>query len=266
MRPTVVTPSRVLGTDDLATDADRASLAGASALGLFVEQIEPIGVVTARHLLARAGLGVSALGGLWQTLAPVDERAVSHVRDVVAMAAGLGTSAVMVTTGPLGDVDRPEADRRTKAWFAEMAPIADAHGVRLLLEPVHPLLSWATYVHTLGHATDLTGGRNGAGLLLDVGHVWTQPDLIDDLDQFIDWVGLVQLDDVDGDALARHRYQRVAFGDGVVPVTELVLALDAAGYRGFYENEIVLQMPEHERVPFVRAGKDWLSQVLPDNT
>jgi sugar phosphate isomerase/epimerase len=70
----------------------------------------------------------------------------------------------------------------------------------------------------------------------------------------------VQLTNISDDALDRLRYSRAPFADGEIPLRELVEAFDAAGYRGWYENEVLTKEPE-DRVQFVRDSREWFDAI-----
>lgn len=254
---------RVLRSGDLATDLAWAEAAGAAAVGLEAADVVATGTDATRQLLDRHALtAVTIHGGLPSILhATIDEAAIHQVRSVVERAAALGARGVIVTTGWL---DRPlaEADRHCSAWLAAMAPVAAAAGALLLLEPVHPLLRRFAYVHTLRHAADLTGEADGTGLLADTAHLWWDRDLMSDISTHGGRIGSVQIADVDSAGLEQMTYLRTQLGDGDVPLAEIVGALEASGYRGFYENENIVSLPRSERVEFVRVGGDRLGRVL----
>ncbi len=71
----------------------------------------------------------------------------------------------------------------------------------------------------------------------------------------------MQLTNVSSEALDARRFTRAPFDDGEVPLRELVEAFDAAGYRGWYENEVLTEEPE-DRVEFVREFADVVRRDL----
>lgn len=250
---------------DFATDLAWAAAAGASGVALAAPDAEAYGVEETKALLAELDLTASTIerwGG-----APLDgptDRDEQLVTRMVGFAATLGAENLLLTTGPIEGtgLDPAEADRRTRAWFDRMAPIAAASGIRLTLEPVHPLLRWASYVHTLRHAVELTGGGEGTGVLLDVGHLWWDRHLPDDIATLAGHIGSVQVDDVPADLLREFRYGRVQLGDGCIPLPALIGALERAGFRGWYENEIGMRMRREDRVDFFRTGGERLAALL----
>jgi sugar phosphate isomerase/epimerase len=256
----------VVRAQDFGIDLAWAAAAGASGVSLGAMDVEEYGIERTKALLSREGLAVSTVerwGG-----SPLDgeppELQVQAVTGAIELCASLGARGLLVTTGPIEPlgIGPAEADRRCKAWFELMAPIAAAHGVRLALEPVHPLLRWASYVHSLRHAADLTGGSPGTGVLLDVGHLWWDHNLFDDVSALVDQIVSVQVDDVPVEALREFHYARVQLGDGCIPLRELIGAIEEAGFRGWYENEIGMRMRREDRIEFFRTSGQRLTAML----
>jgi sugar phosphate isomerase/epimerase len=256
----------VIRGQDFATDLAWAAAAGASGISLLGPEAEVHGIEAAKVLLADHKLGVSTverMGGSPLGLESVEEQE-HRVRRAVELCVALGAQGLLITTGsiePMG-ISPAEADRRCGGWFERMAPIAAARGVRLVLEPVHPILRWVSYVHTLRHAVELTGAAPGTGVLLDIGHLWWDRRLLDDIVGLVDQIASVQIDDVPADSLRDFRYGRAQLGEGCIPLAELVGAIEAAGFRGWYENEVGVRMRREDRIEFFRAGGQRLAALL----
>lgn len=108
-------------------------------------------------------------------------RAAAHVRDTVALAARLGARHVVTVCGfGRAAVDAPF--ERSLAFFAGLAPWAESHGVRILIEPLSPQRCTAmTDPREVGRLLDALDDPARFGMLLDTGH------LLDsglDLDEF----------------------------------------------------------------------------------
>ena len=131
-----------------------------------------------------------------------------------------------------------------------------------MLEPLHPLMRRWSFVHTLAHALTLVDGIDGAGVVLDLGHVWWEHGLDDLIREHVDAVVSVQVTDVDRAALDDIRYERAPLGTGDVPVAALVAVLESSGYPGWYENETIVRTPRDERLGMLRASRRWF-EALP---
>jgi sugar phosphate isomerase/epimerase len=119
-----------------------------------------------------------------------------------------------------------------------------------------------SYVHTLEHGRALTDGVAGTALVLDVGHVWWEPNLDDLIREHVDSIGLVQVTNIDRAALEEVRYDRAPLPNGGdVPLAALVATLEAAGYRGWYEDETITRIPRDERLAVLVASREWFESL-----
>jgi hypothetical protein len=67
---------------------------------------------------------------------------------------------------------------------------------------------------------------------------------------------------VDSDALRDRRYARAELGSGEVPVVDLVRLLESSGYRGWYEDEVLIDIPRDQRLDRVRASRAWFEGAV----
>jgi sugar phosphate isomerase/epimerase len=184
--------------------------------------------------IREAGLRVSSLcrGGFFATAPPGDnERAVEE-------AAELGTDVLVLVCGPLLDRDLRTARATIARGIEALAPHAEAYGVRLGIEPLHPmLLSERSAIVTLGEALDLAE-RLDVGVIVDAYHVFWDPDVEEQIGRaggrilgfhVSDWVTPA------GDVVA----SRALMGDGLIDLARLQRAVEAAGYDGPIEVEVI---------------------------
>lgn len=173
---------------------DVARRHGVPAVGLWREPVEDIGVDQAARLVASSGLRVSSVcrGGFftasdpgeWRTSLEDNRRAVDQTA-AVAGAGAVGSRPVLglVAGGlPPGSRDLGGARDRVKDALHDLAPYAEAAGVILALEPLHPMYAAERcVVSTLHQALDLVGDLppTVAGVLIDSFHVWWDPTLED---------------------------------------------------------------------------------------
>jgi sugar phosphate isomerase/epimerase len=254
---------RVLRWGSFAADVELAREAGIRAIGVDHAAIDAVGVDEASRILEGEGVAVSTYLALEDILtadgasASLDEaaRRLDH-------AARLGASGAVVATGPIGQRSVDDADVMCREWLHAAAPLALDRDVRLLFEPVHPLMRHWSYVHTLEHGLALASGITGAGLVLDVGHVWWERDLGELIRDHIDDIGLVQVTNIDRAALEEVRYDRAPLVDGGdVPLTAIVASLEAAGYQGWYEDETIARIPRDQRLAVLVASREWFESL-----
>ncbi|MET8753543.1 sugar phosphate isomerase/epimerase family protein [Streptomyces sp. NPDC059104] len=222
--------------------------AGVGAVGLWRDPVRRFGVRETAKLVAGSGLRVSSLcrGGFF-TASDRAGRAVAldDNRRAVEEAAELGADTLVLVSGGLaeGERDLVEARRRIVGVLDELAPWAWGHGVRLGIEPLHPMFAAdRCVVSTLGQALDIAERypAHQVGVVADSYHVWWDERLEADLRrageagrivsvQVADWVTPLP----EGVLLGRGQ-----LGDGCVDLRGFRETADAAGYRGPVEVEI----------------------------
>lgn len=253
---------QVLRQGSFAGDVALVGAAGIGAIGVDAAAVDAIGVDEAARILDGEGVRVSSYMGLEDILredsgtAPLDDAARR-----LDIAASLGARGALVATGPLGALPPAHADALCRDWLVRAAPLAAERDVRIMLEPMHPLMRRWSFVHTLRHALTLVEGVVGAGVVVDFGHVWWEDELDVLLADHVDEIVSVQVTNVDSDALEDIRYERAPLDTGDVPVALLVRLLEAAGYRGWYENETLARIPRDQRLDMLRASREWFEAL-----
>ncbi|MFH9068076.1 sugar phosphate isomerase/epimerase family protein [Streptomyces alboflavus] len=155
---------------------------GVRGVGLWREPVQEYGVEAAAKLVRGAGLTVTTLcrGGFLTARDPAGRaRALADNRAAVDEAATLGTDTLVLVSGglPAGDRDRdlPAARERVADALTELAPHAAARGVRLAVEPLHPMYAAdRCVVSTLTQALDLAERfpADQVGVCADTYHIW----------------------------------------------------------------------------------------------
>ena len=147
---------------------------------------------------------------------------------------------LVLVVGGGAEVGLGEARKMVADGVAALAPYARQHGVKLGLEPLHPMYAAERSVLvTIGQALELASAfvPQEVGLVLDVFHIWWDPRVVSLIEQsrgriygfhVNDW--LVPLPDL--------LLGRGMMGDGVIDNRMLRQAVDQAGYDGPIEVEI----------------------------
>ena len=220
--------------------------AGLPAIGVWREPLQAAGVAEGARILRDAGLRVSSLcrGGFLTALeAAALARALDDNRRAVDEAADIGAACLVLVVGglPAGSRDLAGARERVAEGVAALVPYARERGVRLALEPMHPLYCADRGVlSTLGQALALAERFPPAevGVVVDAFHVWWDPELLPSLGrargriasfQVCDWITPLPPDAL----LARGMP-----GDGHIDLRALRRTIEQAGYDGDVEVEI----------------------------
>jgi sugar phosphate isomerase/epimerase len=227
---------------DLGEAVDACVRAGVHAIGLWRESVAEAGLERAAASVADAGLRVSSLcrGGF---LTAGDGTALEDNRRAIDEAAALGTSTLVMVVGglPPGSRDLPGARRAVAAGLAALAPYAADAGVRLALEPLHPMYcADRAVLSTLAQALDLAEPFpvEQVGVVVDTFHVWWDPDVMTQIARAGARIASFQVADFLTPLPADVLLGRGLPGEGHIDFPPLLAAVEAAGYRGDVEVEV----------------------------
>ncbi|MFE7352667.1 sugar phosphate isomerase/epimerase family protein [Streptomyces sp. NPDC057543] len=154
--------------------------AGIDKVGLWRAPVQEYGVERTARLLADSGLTVTSLcrGGFFTALDPAERaRALDDNRAAIDEAAALSTDTLVLVSGglPAGSKDLHGARERIADALAQLAPYAAERGVRLAIEPLHPMFaSDRCVVSTLSQALDIAERfpADQVGVVVDTYHIW----------------------------------------------------------------------------------------------
>ncbi|GAA2740948.1 sugar phosphate isomerase/epimerase family protein [Kitasatospora cinereorecta] len=220
--------------------------AGIPAIGLWRDKVAETGVAEAAKLVREAGLAVSTLcrGGFLTAPGP-DGRHAALAENLRALeeAAELGTDTLVLVVGglPDGSRDLVGARERVAELLAELAPHAGDLGVRLAIEPLHPMFcADRAVVSTLGQALDLAERFpvEQVGVVVDSYHVWWDPELASQIARAGARIASYQVCDWTLPLPADALLGRGHVGDGHIDFRTMTEQLTAAGYTGWIEVEI----------------------------
>jgi sugar phosphate isomerase/epimerase len=221
---------------------------GIGNVGLWREPVQSYGVEETAKLVRDAGLTVTTLcrGGFFTAIDP-DERAAAldDNRRAVDEAAALGTDTLVLVSGglPAGSKDLHGARERIADALAVLGPYAEEHGVRLAIEPLHPMFaSDRCVVSTLAQALDLAERfpAQQVGVTVDTYHIWWDDNAPAQIAragaggrihtfQLADWTTPLPEGVLTG---------RGQIGDGSIDMREWQGHVEAAGYTGAIEVEL----------------------------
>jgi sugar phosphate isomerase/epimerase len=164
-------------------------------------------------------------------------------------------------TGPPAKMSYDEAETRFLGILEKLLPMAEAHRIPFVLEPVGAMHLRLGYIHTLQDGLDLADKVNSPWLKLcfEMGNMWIERRLYENIATRVQHIGLVQISDV---VPGMHDYSRIALGDGVVPIDRIIRAFQQAGYQGYYDIEIL--GPEVEKIGYeetIRRSLEWVRRI-----
>ena len=152
--------------------------AGITAISPWRDQVAAIGLREAAHIVQSNGLQVTGLcrGGMFpaETAAGRQVQIDDNLRAIDEAAALNADCLVLVVGGlPGSSRDLPGARQMVTDGIAAMLPHAEASGVRIAIEPLHPMYAAdRACVNTIDQALDICEllGPN-VGVAIDVYHV-----------------------------------------------------------------------------------------------
>ncbi len=214
--------------------------AGLAQIGLWREQVAACGVAETRRLVTDAGLGVSTLcrSGFFDRpdWPGSNRRAIDE-------AAELGAPVLVLVSGGLPEGSRDLAGARAHVADAigTLVPYAASAGVRLAVEPLHPMFAAdRCVISTLSQALDvvLRYPVETVGVVVDTYHVWWDDRVYDEIARAGDRIASFQLADWVTPLPAGVLTGRALPGDGCIDIGRLWQAVAAAGYAGPIEVEV----------------------------
>ncbi|MFH1266791.1 MAG: sugar phosphate isomerase/epimerase family protein [Planctomycetota bacterium] len=213
------------------------------AIGVWRQKLSDCGEARGFELLAESGLKVSHLfwaGGFTGSDGRSFRASVDDAVEALRTANALRTGTLVVYSGARAGHTFNHARRLIREALKELAPLAAELGVSLAVEPMHPgCAAEFTFITDVDEVLDLleSVGSEQVKIVFDTYHLGQDRQILDRIPEIAPRVAIVQLGDAreppDGEQ------NRCRLGDGAVPLKEIVDALAAAGYDGFYDVELL---------------------------
>jgi sugar phosphate isomerase/epimerase len=168
-------------------------------------------------------------------------RRIDDNRRAVDEAAELGTGVLCLVTGPAPDRDLEAARAMVEDGIGVLLPYAKERGVVLGLEPLHPAFAAdRSVVVTLRQANDIIERFTdpGLGLIVDAYHTWWDPELYAQVARASGRICGYHVSDW-APGVSDPFLGRQLPGDGVIELRRLRGAVEAAGYAGPLEVELI---------------------------
>lgn len=226
--------------------ADACASRGIPSIALWRHKIAEQGLTASVRAVRDAGLHVSSVcrGGMFP--AETEEQRRRNIEDnlcAVDEAAALRADSLVMVVGGASPVGIEPARQMVRDGLAQLVPYAQSAGVKIGLEPLHPMFAGdRSVLTTIAEAGSMAEpyAAQQVGVVLDVFHIWWDPNVMQQIADVAprimgfhvsDW--LVPLPDT--------LLGRGMMGDGIIDLRALRNAVDAAGYEGPIEVEIFNQ-------------------------
>ena len=216
---------------------------------LWRDKTREHGVAKSAALLRERGIGVSGYcwGGLLTSpdAAEARERR-DDMRRALDEAALLGAPLLIFVAGGVDEREKSVGDARKRALegIADVVQHARDVGVRIALEPLHPMIcatrSVLSTTKLANDWCDALAAEDFVCIAVDVYAVWWDPDIEHEIARAGKRVGAFHVSDWLADT-RDLRLDRGMMGDGVIDIPRLRGGVERAGYRGPIEVEIFSQ-------------------------
>lgn len=233
----------------LAEACDRYAAAGVTGISIWRNAVDPAeggpGVAEAVKIAAGSGLAVPAYvrGGFFPAHDEADrQKAIDENRTILDEAAALGAEQVVLVVGAVPGLPLSEARQHVRAGIESVLPHARSLGVRLSIEPLHPMYAGdKSCINRMAEAREIWQSVRDdmLGVAVDVYHVWWDPDL----DEEIRLAG--EANKIFGFHVCDWRIptrdlllDRAIMGEGCIDIPAIRAKVEAAGFQGFNEVEI----------------------------
>lgn len=225
--------------------ADKYAAAGIGGITVWRQWLEGRDIAATGERLRGNGLEIVSLcrGGFFpaKTKQGLDE-AIEDNRRAIREAAELGAPMVVLVCGAVPGQPLEDSREQISDGIAAVLPLAEELGVRLAIEPLHPMYADdRSAINTVASANEVCDrlAHPLVGIALDVYHVWWDPDLAEqtriagEKDRLFafhvcDWrtptVDLLN--------------DRGLMGEGCIDLKGIRAMVEAAGFEGFCEAEI----------------------------
>ena len=231
---------------------------GVHAMAVWIDKLAAVGAAEAARMLRDHDMTVTGYcaGGLIAEADSAQElqRILDNNRRYLDEAAEIQSRCLVFIGGglPSGDRNLTDARKRCLEGVAELLPYAKSAGVTLALEPLHPMVcAFRSVLCTLGQANDWCDELNAGpelGIALDTYNTWWDPDLEAQIARAGERIVAFHVSDWLADT-QDLRVDRGMPGDGVIDLQNFCKLVNAAGYQGAHEVEILSARDWWQRDP-----------------
>jgi len=218
---------------------------GAGGISVWRNVLEAQGAKVSGKMLRDAGMVVPALvrGGFFVSADPKQRQsAMDSNRVCIDEAREIGAKMVVLVVGAVPGMSLEEARKQVTGAIATLAPIAQDAGVKLAIEPLHPMYAGdRSCINRMTEARHVCEqvGHPGVGIAVDVYHVWWDPNLQEEIALAGKQGTLFAFHVCDWRLNTRDLLDdRGLMGDGCIDLKTIRGWVEAAGFDGFNEVEI----------------------------
>lgn len=225
--------------------AGKYASAGVKGITVWRDALEGRNIIHTGKMLRDHDLTVVSLcrGGFFASKDSMKRKAaLDDNRKAIEEASQLNTSLIVLVCGADPAQSLDESRKQIHDGIATILPEAAAAGIRLAIEPLHPMYAdTRSAINTLAQANDMTEKLNSpwVGVAADVYHLWWDPDLERQIARCGHHNHLFAFHISDWKTPTTDLLMdRGIMGEGCIPVRKIRGWVESAGFNGFNEVEI----------------------------
>lgn len=225
--------------------ATKYSSAGVTGITVWRDALEGRNIRETGDMLRKNGLSVVSLcrGGFFPYSDPSKRKAATDDnRRAIDEAFLLGTSLIVMVCGADPSQSLEDSRKQIYEGFMTILPDAEAAGIRLAIEPLHPMYAdTRSAINTIAQANEMAEKINSpfAGVAVDVYHLWWDPLLEEGIKRCGEQNHLFAFHVCDWKSPTNDLLNdRGLMGEGCIPLRKIRSWVEKAGFGGFIEVEI----------------------------
>ena len=227
------------------TAIDKYAAAGVGGISVWQDALQGRSIHDTGNRIREAGLEIVSYvrGGFFpSTSSNKRSEALDNNRKLIDEAEALGAPLLVLVCGSDPDQLLDASYQQIQEGIEALIPYAESAGVRLAIEPLHPMYAdTRSAITTLGQANTMAESIDSAmvGVAIDVYHVWWDPDLYNQISRCGAQGNLYAFHVCDWRVPTRDMLNdRELMGKGCIPVKRIREAVENAGFTGAIEVEI----------------------------
>jgi sugar phosphate isomerase/epimerase len=182
-------------------------------------------------------------GGFFPSVSPEGrEAAIEDNRLAIREAAALGAPLIVLVCGADPGQSLEDSRRQIADGIAAVLPLAEEHGIRLAIEPLHPMYADdRSAINTLASANEVCDRLDHplVGIAADVYHIWWDPDLEEQIRLTGEKDRLFAFHVCDWKTpTIDFLNDRGLMGEGCINLKGIRALVEATGFSGFNEVEV----------------------------
>jgi sugar phosphate isomerase/epimerase len=219
---------------------------GVTQTAVWKDKLDEVGTRQGARILHDAGVASVSLcagGFLTATTKAGQQKILDENRRWLDQAAAIGATSMVAITGGLaaGEIDINSARKRALDRLSELVPLAREAGVKIALEPLHPMVCGKrSVISTLGEANDMLDTLDMPdvlGIALDSYSLWWDSNLQHEIARAAGRIINLHVSDWLKDT-SDTRLDRGMMGDGHIDNRSIRSWVEATGFTGPSEVEI----------------------------